>query len=115
MKIRDKREPLKRLIEKLRQRQLKSKENVWGAIAEALNRPRRKSFEIELSKLGKGDGAIVAPGTVLGGLAISKPVDVYAVRFTKAAREKIGKAGGKCHPIYEILDIKTLSEIRILA
>ncbi|MBI2675994.1 MAG: uL15 family ribosomal protein [Candidatus Aenigmarchaeota archaeon] len=114
MKIRDKREPLKELIGKLRQRQIKSRENVWGAIAEALNRPRRKSFEIALSKLDKGDGAIVAPGTVMAGGAIARPVNVYAVRFTKAAREKIGKAGGKCHPIYEILDIKTLSEIRIL-
>lgn len=114
MKIRGKNEPLRALIEKLKERQAVTKENVWGSIAEALNRPRRKSFEIELSKLDKYEGMVVVPGIVLGAGTVSKPMEVYAIRFTKPARAGIEKAGGKCRLMQDVLGLKVPSEIRIV-
>ncbi len=82
------------------------KRPAWKAVAKALNRPRRISYEINLGRLDrharKGEN-IVVPGTVMGSGSITKPLIIAANRFTESAAGKIKKAGGKCLTIEEMV------------
>jgi large subunit ribosomal protein L18e len=100
MKARDKNALTKGLIEELNEKGLKTP--AWKAVAKGLNRPRRQSYEVSLSRLekhAKKGESVVVPGTVLGTGELSKPVTVAALRFSGTAREKIEKAGGKAMTI----------------
>ena len=103
MKIRDKNLVLKEMIEKLYARG--TEYPVWKAVAKALNRPRRKKYEVnvyKIEKFAKNNENILVPGSVLGSGEITKPVKVAALKFSKGAKEKIEKAGGKCLTIPEL-------------
>ncbi len=96
---------LKEIIEKFRRK----RENYYKAIVEKLERSTRQRIEaniIKLDKLCKKGEAVVVPGVVLGNGEITKPVTVYAWRFSATAKEKIEKAGGKALPIEKLLDAK---------
>ncbi len=85
---------LKSLIEELR----KSGSKEYLALAKYLSKPRRSKREVDISKINeaaKEHEKIVVPAKVLGNGVISKPVTVYAWQFSKQAKEKITKAGGK--------------------
>ena len=104
MKARDKASPTKGLIEEL---QVKWRNTpAWRAVAKGLNRPNRKAYEVNVSRLEKhakkGENVVV-PGNVLGAGELSKPLTVAALRFSGSAREKIEKAGGRCMAIEEMV------------
>lgn len=103
MKIRDKNPILKKEIEKLSQAGVEKP--IWKAVAKGLNRPRRKRYEVNLSRLEKfatqGD-TIVVPGIVLGEGDVKKRITVAAIKFSSEARKKIERAGGKCLSIEEV-------------
>ena len=114
MKTRDKNPILKKEIERLNNAGIE--EPVWKAVAKGLNRPRRKRYEVNLSKLEKfanQNDTIIVPGIVLGKGEIKKQVTVAAVKFSSEARKKIEKAGGKCLSINEISK-KEPSKVRIM-
>ena len=105
MKVRDKNAITKGLVEGFRKKGIAEGNDALKAIASALNRPRSARHEVNVGRIGKFAGqkeTIVVPGIVLGGGEIGKKVDVFAVRFSGDAREKIEKAGGKC------LDVRDL-------
>jgi len=107
MKIRDKSPALRRLIEDLNKARFERDAPIWRAVAEGLNRPRRKSYKVnvfKIEKYAKPNDRIIVPGTVLGTGEIKKPVIVAALKFSKTAREKIEKAGGKCMTIQEMVE-----------
>ncbi len=107
MKIREKNPELKELIETLNKKGHESKKPFWIALAEGLNRPRRKMYEVNLFRIGKYAKAketIIVPGTVLGSGEIKKTVNVAALKFSGKAREKIEKVGGKCLSIRELIE-----------
>lgn len=114
MKVRDKNPLLKKEIENLSQAGVEKP--VWKAVAKGLNRPRRKRFEVNLSRLEKfatqGD-TIIVPGIVLGEGDIKKKLTVAAVKFSAEARKKIEKAGGKCLSIEQVSGMEP-SKIRIM-
>ncbi len=66
-------------------------------IAKLLSKPRRTKKAINVARIGKAksDNLIVA-GKVLGSGEISTTKTVYAWQFSKEARKKIERAGGKC-------------------
>ena len=102
MKIREKNPDLKNLVMNLQ----KGKQ-AWRAVAEGLNRPRRGRHEVNLYRIEKHANpkeSVVVPGIVLGDGEIKKSVVVAALKFTKGAREKIEKAGGRCLSIEELLE-----------
>ena len=103
MKVRNKNPLLRETIEELSGMGLKTP--AWNAVAKGLNRPSRKAYEVNISRLEKyckkGEN-IVVPGTVLGSGELSKQLTVAALRFSCAAREKIEKAGGKCLAIEDM-------------
>lgn len=114
MKTRDKNPVLKKMIEDFNSRSKGG--GFWKALADGLNRPRSKQYEMNLDridKFAKAKETIVVPGPVLGKGEITKPVNVAALRFSATAREKITKAGGKCMGIAE-MDEKSVSKVRIM-
>ncbi len=106
MKIREKNELMKEMIADMRKKSFESKSKFWNSVAENLNRPRRKRYEVNLNRLEKHSKAnekIIVPGIVLGAGEIKKKLTVAALRFSGKAKEKIEKSGGKCLTIEELL------------
>lgn len=106
MKIREKNEHMKDLINKLYSEGLKNN-NIWKKVAEELNKPTRKLREVNLiriEKYAKPKETIVVPGVVLGSGKITKHLTIAALRFSASAKEKIEKSGGKCLTIEELFE-----------
>ncbi|RME79965.1 MAG: 50S ribosomal protein L18e [Methanobacteriota archaeon] len=88
------------LIDKLS----KDKSKFWKSISKLLSKPRRKRVAVNIDKINKyaKDGNfIVVPGKVLGDGTLEKSVVIAAFSFSKGAKEKIEKAGGKGMSIEE--------------
>ena len=105
MRVREKNPLLKKLIKDLYVRGKQGKP-ILSAVAELLNRPRRRCHKVNLyhiEKHAKKGSNVIVPGIVLGTGSISKSVNVYALKFSKSAKDKIEKAGGKCLCLEELL------------
>jgi large subunit ribosomal protein L18e len=105
MKVRNKNPALKKLVGDFNRKG--HEKGAWRAIAEGLNRPRRKRYEMDigrLEKFAKAKETVVVPGVVLG---------KGELKFSASAKAKIEKAGGKCMDISE-LDDKMVSKVRIM-
>ncbi len=105
MKLRNK--SSKGLVEKLHKEGAEKKANVWKAVAKDMNRPRRKRFEVNLTRIEKHSKAketIVIPGVVLGSGNIKKGLTIAALKFSGKAKDKIEKSGGKCLSIEELYE-----------
>jgi large subunit ribosomal protein L18e len=97
---------LKKLIEELKKSSRELKAPIWLAIAEKLEKPRRKKVEvniIDLERNVKPNEKVVVPGVVLASGELTKPIVVAAWRFSQKAKEKIEKVGGKCISIQELM------------
>jgi large subunit ribosomal protein L18e len=112
MRVKDKNRALGEFIRELGS----SKDPLRRSVARALNRPRRSRFEVNLHRIeayAKPKEYVLIPGIVLGTGEITKPVTVAALRFSRIAKDKIEKSGGKCLSIKELLEAKT-ENIRIM-
>jgi large subunit ribosomal protein L18e len=70
--------------------------DVWGDVADRLEKPRRTHAEVNLGRIeryAREDETVVVPGKVLGSGAIRKDVTVAAVDFSGTARTKIEQVG----------------------
>ena len=70
--------------------------DVWGDIAERLEKPRRTHAEVNLGRIeryAQEDELVVVPGKVLGSGVIQTDVTVAAVDFSSTAETKINKVG----------------------
>jgi large subunit ribosomal protein L18e len=101
---------LKALINEMR----KVKE--YKALAKALAMPRRSKIALNLSDIDretkKGEN-IAVPYKVLSEGELTKPLHIYAWKFSKAAEKKIHAAGGKARPIADVLAEKV--KVKLLA
>lgn len=97
---------LKQLVEDLKSKYYKNKTEIWLAVAEKLENPRRKKVEVNLSDIerntNKGETVIV-PGVVLSSGELTKPITIAAWRFSSVAKEKIKKSKGKVLTIEELV------------
>ncbi|MCQ4366423.1 MAG: 50S ribosomal protein L18e [Sulfolobales archaeon] len=104
----------RRLIRILR----KQNKRIWKRVAEELERPARQRVVINVKKIdkySKPNDVIVVPGKVLGVGTLSHPVTVYAFAFSKSAKEKIEKAGGRAGSLFKALDeIKNYKNVRLM-
>ena len=118
MKIRDKNPALSGLIRKLEEKGRLEKRPLWQTLAKKLNRPRRKSHEVNLfsiEKNAKANETVIVPGYVLGSGKLTKPVTVAALKFSGNAAEKIKGAKGRTMTIDSFLDdYKPGTKIRIM-
>ncbi len=98
---------LRRLIVKLERAAKKNKAKIWMDVAERLRKPTRQRIEVNISKLERHcreNETILVPGVVLGNGSLTKKLIVAAWRFSKSAKEKIEKVGGKAIGIEELLE-----------
>ena len=80
---------------------------IWKRVAEDLSKPARQRREINLSRLNrftKDGDVVIVPGVVLGDGAIEHKITIAAFRFSKAAKERILKAGGEIYTIEEFVE-----------
>ncbi|WP_423792261.1 50S ribosomal protein L18e [Methanocaldococcus indicus] len=108
MKIRTKATNSK-LVETIKTLKIESHKNdakIWRAVAEKLDKPRRKRIEVNISRINRytedGD-VVVVPGKVLGAGKLEKKVVVAAYAFTEKARRLIKEAGGEAISIEELI------------
>ncbi len=70
--------------------------DVWGDVAERLEKPRSTHAEVNLGRIdryARSDETVIVPGKVLGSGALRKEVTVAAVDFSSTARTKIDQVG----------------------
>jgi large subunit ribosomal protein L18e len=88
-----------------------TKAGLWEDVSRKLygSRQNRRSINVgEIERFSKDDSSVVVAGKVLGGGNISHKVTVAAFSFSKEAREKIMKSGGRCLNLSEIGDGKEM-------
>jgi large subunit ribosomal protein L18e len=80
---------------------------IWGALAEELDKPKRRRVAVNLSRIDRhaSEGEVVAvPGKVLAAGSLSKPLKVAAFSFSEVALKKIGMAKGEAMTLTELLN-----------
>lgn len=105
-------------IKELRKTYREKNAKIWKAVAEILERPRRRKVIVNLSKINRltreGE-TVVVPGKVLAGGDITHKLTVAAFAFSNSAREKIKNAGGRAITILELLNENPKgSDVRII-
>ena len=71
-------------------------------LARRLAAPARRRSAVSVWKIERAAArgeTVIVPGTVLSDGELTKPVTVYALKFTRASKEKIVKAGGAAQPL----------------
>ncbi len=99
---------LEELIKELKRKSFEHRAKIWKDIAERLETPRKNRAEVNVGKIArytKPNDMVIVPGKVLGGGEINHPVIVAALSFSKKAKYKIEKAGGKCLKILELVEL----------
>jgi large subunit ribosomal protein L18e len=90
----------------------------WYRVSEILSSPRKNKLQKNLNIINKEskDGeTIVIPGKVLSVGELDKKIRIIALSFSKNAREKILKSGGKVSTIFEeIKKNPEAKEVKIL-
>jgi large subunit ribosomal protein L18e len=87
---------LSSLIADLKSATRSSGGNVWGDVAERLEKPRSTHAEVNLGRIeryAQEDETVVVPGKVLGSGVLQKDVTVAAVDFSGTAEKKIDQVG----------------------
>jgi large subunit ribosomal protein L18e len=90
----------------LRKESATQKADLWGRIAEDLERPTRKRRVVNLSRLNrftKANETIIVPGKVLGSGMLEHSLVIAALSFSTGAKERIEQAKGKCITITELI------------
>jgi large subunit ribosomal protein L18e len=93
-------------LKKLTDSLSKQKKGLWKRLAEDLSRPTRIRREVNISRINRfaKKGEIIAvPGKVLSDGNIKHSVTVAAFSFSKSAKEKIEKAGGKAISLSDLV------------
>jgi large subunit ribosomal protein L18e len=98
---------LRSLISTLKEKSLELKAPIWRAVAEKLEKPRRKKVEVNLLKIERNtnvNDVVVVPGVILANGELSKPVTIAAWKFSSSAQEKIKKSGGRILTIEKLIE-----------
>jgi large subunit ribosomal protein L18e len=87
---------LRSLIADLKSTARDSGADVYSAVADRLEKPRRTHAEVNLGRIERyadEDETVVVPGKVLGSGRLHKDVTVAAVDFSSSAETKIEQVG----------------------
>ena len=93
------------LIVELKKKSNEHSANIWGRVADALEKPTRQRRVVNLSSLSrhtKENEIIVVPGKVLGAGDLSHKLTISAFQFSGGAKEKLEKIGAKIVPLLEL-------------
>lgn len=81
---------------------------LWKALAEALDKAKRRRVSVNLSRLNRNtvEGEVVAvPGKVLGAGELSHPLTIAAFSFSETAKRKISLANGRTISLRELMNL----------
>jgi large subunit ribosomal protein L18e len=95
------------LIENLKKKSYQEEAAIWKKLALKLEKSTRRQAEVNLSQINrhtKSDELVLVPGKVLGSGVLDHKVQIAALNFSKTAEEKIGKAGGECLEINQLME-----------
>jgi large subunit ribosomal protein L18e len=90
------------------------KNKEWKELAKALAKPRRQKKEVTLTEIeekAKAGERVVVPYKVLSDGELTKPVTVYAWRFSAEAVKKIHAAGGKTLTLNDLVMEKAKARV----
>lgn len=96
---------LLKLVAELKKRSNEQEAQIWGRVANDLERPTRQRRVVNLSSISrytKENEIIVVPGKVLGSGDLEHKLTISAFQFSDGAKEKIEKAGSKIVPLLEL-------------
>ncbi|OYT39471.1 MAG: 50S ribosomal protein L18e [Desulfurococcales archaeon ex4484_58] len=97
---------LRKTIRVLYKASREHKAPIWRAVAEELEKPRRRRRAVNISRINRytneGD-TVVVPGKVLGAGVLDHPVTIAATGFTRTALEKIKAVNGRAIHILDLL------------
>ena len=92
-----------------------AKKNNFLELGKKLSGSTRQYKKINVGELAKIDeDKIIIVGKILGSGEIKKKIGVYALGFSKQAKEKIKKSGGEFKTILEGLKKDKLEKIKII-
>ncbi|RLF12620.1 MAG: 50S ribosomal protein L18e [Thermoprotei archaeon] len=97
---------IRRVVIALRRAYRQHHVRLWRDLMERINVPKRRRVAVNVSRINRYTSAndiVVVPGKVLGAGVLEHPVTVAALWFSKSAREKIAKAGGRSLSIEELI------------
>ena len=80
---------------------------LWLTVASFLGKSRRTRIVLNLgqvSRLAKSGDVIVVPGKVLGSGIPKEKLTIAAFKFSPRALVKIEKAGGRCIPLFRLIE-----------
>lgn len=95
------------LIINLKEKSYQEEAAIWKDLARKLERSTRRYAEVNLSQINRHsspDDLVLVPGKVLGSGTLDHKVQIAALNFSHAAKEKIGTVGGECLEINELLE-----------
>jgi len=98
---------LSSLIADLKSAARNSGADVWGDVADRLEKPRRTHAEVNLSRIeryAEAEETVVVPGKVLGSGVIQKDVTVAAVDFSASAETKIEQTAGEAISLQDVVE-----------
>ena len=105
-------------IEALKKASDETGKAIWKALAEELDRPKRRRVAVNLSRIDRHtqeDEVVAVPGKVLAAGDLSKPLKVAAFLFSDGASEKIRRAKGEAMSLTELLEAGVEpSKIRVM-
>ncbi len=109
---------LKRTIQSLRAASRGGGPAIWAALADELDKPKRRRDAINLSRIDRHTEAgdlVAVPGKVLASGSLTHPVTIAAYSFSEGAKEKILFAEGRAISLITLLtDRVEPSKIKIL-
>jgi large subunit ribosomal protein L18e len=108
---------LSSLIADLKSAARSSGGDVWGDIADRLEKPRRTHAEVNLGRIeryAQEDETVVVPGKVLGSGVLQKDVTVAAVDFSGSAETKIEQHGEVVSLEKAVADNPEGSNVRVI-
>ena len=109
---------IKRVVINLRRAYRQYHARLWRDLIERINRPKRKRVVVNVSRINRytqANDVVVVPGKVLGAGVIDHPITVAALWFSKTAKEKIEKIGGRALTIEQLIAEKpTGSGVKII-
>jgi len=97
---------LKKTVRVLRAASKKGGPAIWAALADDLDKAKRRRVTVNLSRINrhsKAGDVVAVPGKVLAAGSLKHPVTVAAFSFSEKAREKMALAGGRALPLTELL------------
>jgi len=96
-----------RTIQALRAASRKGGTAIWEALADELDRPKRRRNAVNLSRIDRhteAGGIVAVPGKVLASGSLSHPVTIAAYSFSEEALEKITLAEGRAMSLTDLLE-----------